>query len=171
MLYNIQCQSPLCGGWVLANVIVVTTECNHDLSDKPSGHISSQLFPAPYPHMDNCLWTLTPWPNHRLKLTLHHLDILPSMRCKQDYLKLPNGHFPNQRRLCGHLFNITYVTNEAMTAQFRTRGKNVMHTGFNLSYEQVPEESLSQYDLEYVSVAGTPVLYMQKHWVSKHYAV
>lgn len=116
--------------------------------------------------MQNCQWTLTPWINHRLRITLNFLDVLPSEKCRSDYLKFQHTHFPYQNRLCGYHTNITFVVANSMRLRFRTKGKNVHHSGFKLSYRQVAEADLTEFDLNYISIDGTNVPYRKRRWLT-----
>lgn len=138
--------------------------CNFFLSNQ-RGEITSRNFPGPYQHMDNCRWTLTPWQGHSMRLIVHNLDILPTWQCKTEYLKLSTGHFPHQERLCGHHFNITYVTEEPTLARFRSRSGNLFHTGFRLTYEQVPQANVTEFERNYVIANGNIVHYKDRHWI------
>lgn len=115
--------------------------------------------------MENCIWTLAPWPDHVLRLTINYLDILPSPKCRPDFLKFQEAHFRHQGRLCGHHRDIIYVLESATTLRFHTEGTNSKYSGFKLSYEQVSEDDLTRLDLEYVLVGGLYVEFKQRHWL------
>lgn len=128
--------------------------------------LESRHYPAPYPQAQHCLWTITPWPNHRIQFTIEHLDILPADKCKTDYLKLQHGHFHNQRRLCGHLAAIQYYIGEATEVRFRSKNdENIHHSGFRVSFRQVPEKDLTTLELEFVLVNGKYVRFKKRYWL------
>lgn len=141
-----------CGGWLNAT----------------SGSILSPGYPSPYPAYQNCLWTIGVRPKHRLKIAIRGLDITPSEKCTEDFLKLEYGHFPHKRKLCGHYPKISYVLQEEenMYVRFTTRDINTSYSsGFLLSYSQVPIEDLTSVYLDFVVVDGQYVSYRQRLWV------
>lgn len=135
------------------------TECTVH-ANSSSGEIFSRHFPAPYEHSENCVWNITPWSGHRLQITIHFLDILHSYKCRDDYLKFQHAHFPNQRRMCGHYHDITYVVDRATSLRFRSSEANTQHSGFRLSYKQVAVTG----DL-FVRVHGNDIPYKRRHWI------
>lgn len=133
-------------------------------ANSSSREIFSRHFPAPYQHMENCVWTITPWAGHRLQITINFLDILPSRKCKEDYLKFKLAHFPNQGRLCGHHHDITYLVEEATSLRFRSKNTNSEHSGFRLTYKHIPITAGGLTPL-YVRVGGNYIPYRRRHWI------
>ena len=131
-----------------------------------SGTIQSSNFPAPYHHQQNCIWMVSPWPGHRLRIFIKNLDIFPSHKCKTDYLKFEHGYFPNQRRMCGYFYNITYILDKTTSFRLRSKTANQYHSGFRLTYTQVPEDELSLIDINYVNVQGIYVRYKKRRWLA-----
>ena len=133
-----------------------------------SGTISNFNYPAPYQESQNCIWNVSIWPDHSLRVNLEFFDIFASEECRTDYLKLEHGRFPNQKRMCGHNHGITYILNKTSTYfRFRVRSENNQYTGFRVSYTQVPFDQLTTDDIYFVDVRGTKVPYRSRDgWLS-----
>ena len=140
------------------------TACE-ELHNSSLGIISSLGYSSPYPHYQNCLWTLTPWPGHHLRITIIHVDIVHTETCRTEYLKVEHGHFPYQRRLCGYYNDITYVIDKSTYIKFHSEDLNSQHSGFQIRYKQVPSHELSNIDLNYVIVKGRYIRYSRRLWV------
>lgn len=132
-----------------------------------SGSIRSPGYPAPYPSYQNCLWTIEPRNNHYLKIKITNLDIAPSAKCTDSFLKLQHGRFRHHRKLCGYYSSIEYVIDvgKSTYARFCTKINGSHSSGFMLSYVQVPIEEVTPDDLKYVHVDGNPVPYTKRVWL------
>ena len=130
------------------------------------GVIESQNHPFPYPAEQNCRWTVQAWPGHHLRISITHMHILPSNRCTVDFLKVEKGHFPNQRRLCGHYSDITYVVEDSIYFRFRTRDSSMYHDGFRLEYSQLRSSELSDLETKFVTINNKYVDYNDRLWIS-----
>lgn len=132
-----------------------------------TGIIISPSYPSPYPHYQNCDWTIHTWPNHHLKITILNLDITTSNKCKTDFLKLQHSHFPHMRRLCGYYTNITYnISHETTNVRFHTRDINSpssASSGFRVKYTQIWADPQN---LQYVTIGGRTVPYKKRLWVA-----
>ena len=57
-----------------------------------SGVITSQNYPAPYPHNTDCFWLITVAPGHVVELTIEDLEIEHSENnCEFDYLAVSSS--------------------------------------------------------------------------------
>ena len=126
-------------------------ECG-GIFNNSQGVIESRNFPFPYPAEQNCKWTVLAWPDHHIRVSVVHMDILPSNRCKVDFLKVEKGHFPNQRRLCGYYSNITYVVEDSIYFRFRSRDSSTYYDGFRLEYSQLRSSELSDLESKFVTI-------------------
>ena len=150
--------------WNSLNCFFIVTECG-GVYNNSRGVIESQNFPLPYPFEQNCKWTVHPWPDHHLRISIRHLDISPTKRCVGDFLKSEIGNFLYQNRLCGHYSDIHYVVNSTTFFRFRSRSSNTNYGGFQLEYSQVPTNELSSLERDYVTINGRFVPYHNRLWV------
>ncbi|XP_058537778.1 cubilin isoform X1 [Neofelis nebulosa] len=115
--------SQACGGYILT-----------DSSDT----ISSPLFPAKYPHNQNCSWIIQAQPpfNH-ITLSFSHFGLESTAMCTQDFLEILDGKYddaPLRGRYCGASMPhpITSFSN-ALTLRFVSDSR-VNSEGFHATY-------------------------------------
>ena len=142
----------------------ISTECG-GIYNSSQGVIESQNFPLPYPHQQNCKWTVYPWSDHYLRISIKHVHIYPTEKCTGEFLKVEIGHFPNQRRLCGLHSDITYVVDRSIYFRFRSRNSNTNHDGFRVEYSQVHVSELGSLERDHVTVNGRYIPYDDRLWI------
>ena len=143
--------------------LIIAAVCGGEYNSS-YGSIQSQNYPFNYPHEQNCKWTVHTWPDHSLRITITNLDIMPTERCTDDFLKVGTGKFPNQNRLCGLYSVITYVVDNSTYFRFRSRRGNTHHDGFRLDYSQVLTSNLGTLDRDYVNINGAYVRRSKRLW-------
>ena len=140
-------------------------------SNSTSGTITSPGRPGPYPKQQNCVWTIEINPEHVLKLTVPVLDIAYSDQCKVEFLKFGHGRFGNNRRLCGYHHSISYyirdhnVTSTSLRFRSRNIGWHRNATGFKVHFQQVPQSSVSEEELNTVHIDDREIQYKSKRWL------
>lgn len=144
--------------------------CGGEL-DNISGEFTSPRYPSEFPVLQNCQWTINLQPNHILRVVIANLSIPNSNRCINNYFKPQHGHFNYKRRICGDFERIEYSVNPSGGStyfRFRTElFKYFNHTGFHLSYEQVPvTPQTTQLELDTVYVNKIEIPYATNNWLS-----
>lgn len=98
------------------------------------------------------------------------MDIRPTHKCTEHYLKPSAGNFKNSRRLCGYYSQIQYLvkSEDDFSLRFRTKGVSGLDkaTGFQLHYEQVPVAEVSESELDFAFINGISVNYYSKNWLA-----
>ena len=146
----------------------VSAECGAELNST-NGTITSPGFPSSYLPHQHCLWTIHRLPDHYIKIMISNFDTPLSLKCRDDYLKPQHGKFIYKRRICGHFTLIKYIIQEGNSTYFQFHSHlptSSVHTGFNMTYEQVPIDEISTHELETVYVDDYSFPYQRNRWLS-----
>ena len=136
-------------------MILSLTECGRYLN-VTKGNFKSPGFPSPYPANQNCDWHIYIHAGHYLNVTLSKVDIIKSVKCQANHLRLQHSKFRHSRRLCGHYEIINYIVKRSeIYSRFRFITSNTNEargTGFSLEFSQVKIEQLTSQELNFVRI-------------------
>ncbi|XP_067930809.1 cubilin-like [Watersipora subatra] len=106
------------------------------------GVITSPNYPSNYPHMRECIWTITAPDNHQIALNITDFALEFHSHCNYDYLEIRNGGTdvsPLISRSCGT--NVTspiFSHSNRLWLKFKTDGSSSAR-GFRIWYEDAGE--------------------------------